>query len=83
MGHDFFIVDAFIDPEKPFSGNPAAVVLLTNDGDICDEQKQALAAQFNLSETVFVSKLAEEGPDGDHFLIRWLTPLTEVCLSTS
>ena len=27
----FYIVDAFVDPDKPFSGNPAAVVLLDND----------------------------------------------------
>ena len=27
----FYIVDAFVDPEKPFSGNPAAVVILEND----------------------------------------------------
>lgn len=48
------IVDAFI-TDTPFSGNPAAVVLL--DTFLSDELMQAIAAQNNLSETAFVCPL--------------------------
>jgi len=43
------IVDVFTD--RPFSGNPLAVVL--DAEDLADEQLQALAREFNLSETAF------------------------------
>lgn len=39
-----------------------------------------MASQFNLSETVFVSKLAAPQASEAQFLIRWLTPTTEVSL---
>jgi trans-2,3-dihydro-3-hydroxyanthranilate isomerase len=46
------IVDVFTD--RPFTGNPLAVVF---DGEsLSTEQMQALAREFNLSETVFVLK---------------------------
>lgn len=31
MAFDYYIVDAFVSPDKSFSGNPAAVVILGND----------------------------------------------------
>lgn len=80
MNFQFFIVDAFIDPEKPFSGNPAAVVLLDNDSDISGSIKHDIAAQFNLSETAFVSKLPQSSAHDGQFLIRWMTPTNEVPL---
>lgn len=30
----FHIVDAFVDPKSPFTGNPAAVIVLPSD--VCD-----------------------------------------------
>jgi len=61
-------VDAFA--EYPFSGNPAAVVIL--DKWLPDELMQKIAAENNLSETAFVL------PAKDHFEIRWFTPIVEV-----
>jgi PhzF family phenazine biosynthesis protein len=65
-----FAIDAFAD--KPFSGNPAAVVFL--DGEPGDAWRQAVAAEFNLSETAFVEAR------GDSFSLRWFTPTVEVAL---
>ena len=45
----FFQVDAFAD--RPFSGNPAAVMPL--DHWLDEEVMQAIAAENNLSETAF------------------------------
>ena len=45
----FFQVDAFAD--GPFTGNPAAVMPLTEW--LPDEVMQAIAAENNLSETAF------------------------------
>ena len=60
-------VDAFT--EKPFSGNPAAVVVL--DESPRDEWMAALAREMNLSETAFV--IRERSSDAD-FRLRWFTP---------
>jgi predicted PhzF superfamily epimerase YddE/YHI9 len=68
------IVDAFTD--RPFSGNPAGVVVLDAGADFpADEWMQAVAAEVNLSETAFV----KPGGDGD-FALRWFTPAVEVAL---
>jgi len=55
-----------------FKGNPAAVVPLNEW--LSDEMLQQIAAENNLSETAFFI------PQGDHFHIRWFTPMTEVDL---
>lgn len=70
MELDFYHVDAFSD--KAFGGNPAAVFVLQNW--LSDELMQAIAAEFNLSETVFSVW------EGEHYHIRWFTPATEVSL---
>lgn len=62
-------VDAFTD--EVFSGNPAAVVPLTNWLD--DELMQRISAENNLSETAYFV----EDADGSYH-IRWFTPKTEV-----
>ena len=64
------LVDAFTD--RPFRGNPAAVVLLDSDPP-ADDWLQALAAEFNLSETAFVQPLSDAA-----YRLRWFTPTTEV-----
>ena len=67
-----FQVDAFA--ERPFGGNPAAVIPL--DAWLPDDTLQAIAAENNLSETAFT--IPASG-DADYEL-RWFTPATEVAL---
>ncbi|WP_176692976.1 PhzF family phenazine biosynthesis protein [Photorhabdus luminescens] len=59
-------VDAFTD--HPFSGNPAAVVIL--DNWLPNETLLSIATEINLSETAFLV--------GNH--LRWFTPKVEVDL---
>jgi PhzF family phenazine biosynthesis protein len=66
-------VDAFT--ERPFSGNPAAVVML--DEPPPDEWMLALACELNVSDTAFV--IRETSSDAD-FRLRWFTPRMEVDL---
>lgn len=63
-------VDAFAD--RPFAGNPAAVVLLDAPRD--DRWMQQLAGEMNLAETAFVLR------EGDAWRLRWFTPAVEVDL---
>jgi PhzF family phenazine biosynthesis protein len=65
-----FQLDAFT--TRRFSGNPAAVVLLSAFLD--DAVLQAIAAENNLAETAFLV------PDGSDYRLRWYTPVTEVPL---
>ena len=71
-GLPFFQVDAFAD--RPFAGNPAAVMPL--DSWLDDATLQAIAAENNLAETAFA--VAADG-DADHEL-RWFTPACEVVM---
>lgn len=73
---ELFGVDAFTD--RPFAGNPAAVVTLDEAPWPADGWMQALAAEMNLSETAFVRRLGAS--TGDGFGLRWFTPATEVDL---
>src|SRR5438477_11842357 len=66
-------VDAFTD--KPFTGNPAAVVVL--DEAPAEEWMAAVAREMNLSETAYV--IRESLTDAD-FRLRWFTPSVEVDL---
>lgn len=70
MKLNIYQVDAFTN--KPFGGNPAAVVLL--DTWLPDETMLAIAAENNLAETAFFVK------SGDRYDIRWFTPKVEVNL---
>jgi trans-2,3-dihydro-3-hydroxyanthranilate isomerase len=64
------VVDVFTD--TPFAGNPLAVVL---DGeDLTTSQMQALAGEFNLSETAFPLP----APEGATYGLRIFTPTTEL-----
>ena len=66
------VVDAFTD--RPFRGNPAAVVPAR--GPAGDERwMQSVAAEMNLSETAFLVPRADGGHD-----LRWFTPAVEVDL---
>jgi PhzF family phenazine biosynthesis protein len=64
----YFVVDAFTD--RPFAGNPAAVMPLPAWRD--DGWLQDVAREMNLSETAFLVK------EGDGYRLRWFTPAIEV-----
>jgi PhzF family phenazine biosynthesis protein len=66
----YFIVDAFTD--RPFAGNPAAVVPL--DAWRADCWLQNVAMEMNLSETAYLV------PNADGYDLRWFTPKVEVDL---
>ena len=69
----FFQVDAFA--SRPFEGNPAAVMPLSEW--LSDAVMQAIAAENNLAETAFT--VPSERGDADYDL-RWFTPTVEVDL---
>ncbi len=69
MKHPITIVDAFAD--RPFTGNPAGVMLL--DTPLPDAVMQSIAMEMAQAETAF----AVARPDGGWDL-RWYTPTTEV-----
>ena len=68
----FHTLDVFTD--TPFGGNPLAVVL--DADDLSGESMQIIAAEFNLSETVFVLKPAKAGANRSK--VRIFTPQTEL-----
>ncbi|HEX6375213.1 MAG TPA: PhzF family phenazine biosynthesis protein [Allosphingosinicella sp.] len=69
----FVQVDAFAD--QPFTGNPAAVVPLTEW--LPDEILQAIAEENNLSETAFTIPAGDDEAD---YELRWFTPTVEIAL---
>ena len=79
LGVRLRIVDAFT--SRPFSGNPAAVVVLDPATAPCGERSGgeswmwSVAAEVNLSETAFATPTAPGRYD-----LRWFTPLVEVDL---
>ncbi|WP_030571469.1 PhzF family phenazine biosynthesis protein [Streptomyces aureocirculatus] len=68
------VVDAFAD--RPFTGNPAGVVLLDAFPD--DTWLQRVAAEVNHAETAFAHRLPTGG--AADWALRWFTPATEVDL---
>ena len=68
--HSYFIVDAFTN--RPFAGNPAAVVPLTAWPD--DSWLQNLAMETNLADTAYFV------PNAVGYELRWFTPKIEVDL---
>ena len=71
--YPFTQVDAFAD--RPFAGNPAAVMPL--EDWLSDEMLQAIAMENNLSETAFTVPSADGEAD---YELRWFTPALEVAL---
>lgn len=69
----FTQIDAFAD--RPFTGNPAAVIPL--DTWLDDAMLQRIAAENNLSETAFLLPDASGAAD---FELRWFTPAVEVVM---
>lgn len=70
MGIPIFHVDAFTN--RLFSGNPAAVCILSKPKDSL--WMQDVAKEMNLSETAFLKR------EGEWFNLRWFTPAVEVDL---
>lgn len=66
-------IDAFAD--RPFTGNPAAVMPL--EAWLADDVLLAVAAENNLSETAFLVPDASGRAD---YELRWFTPAAEVAL---
>ncbi|XP_042271851.1 phenazine biosynthesis-like domain-containing protein 1 [Thunnus maccoyii] len=73
-----FTLDAFTN--LPFKGNPAAVCPLMHE--LSDELYQKIAAEINLSETAFVTRInpSDDFSKASRFCLRWFTPTTEVNL---
>jgi PhzF family phenazine biosynthesis protein len=72
----YSVIDAF--STTPFGGNPAAVVVLDNETmhTFTDDLMQKIAAEFNLSETAFITPTLTPGTFG----LRWFTPTDEINL---
>lgn len=61
----FVTLDVFT--RKRFAGNPLAVVRIPSGQDVSTEQMQAIAREFNLSETLFL----HEGQSGEDGITEW------------
>ncbi|RZT84092.1 trans-2,3-dihydro-3-hydroxyanthranilate isomerase [Pseudonocardia sediminis] len=70
-GLHYDVVDVFTD--RPYAGNPLAVV--RDADDLTGEQMQAIATEFNLSETTFT--LPPTDPSAD-YRVRIFTPAREL-----
>ncbi len=71
---DYFVVDVFT--ETPLAGNPLAVVL--NSCGLTTEQMQAIAREFNLSETTFVERRSVELERAEGVRVRVFTTVEEL-----
>ncbi len=69
MRHPIALVDAFAD--RPFAGNPAAVMIL--EAPLPEEVMQAVAMEMAQAETAFA--VPREGGGWD---LRWFSPIREV-----
>lgn len=68
--YPLYQVDAFT--TRPFSGNPAGVII--DDGRLSDGEMQAIARELNNPESAFVVMAA----DGRSCRVRYFTPTVEV-----
>src|ERR1700691_4784438 len=71
---DYFVVDVFAD--TALQGNPLAVVM--NTADLSTEKMQAIAREFNLSETTFVERRAPEIEQREGVRVRIFTTQEEL-----
>jgi len=67
-------VDAFT--ERPFGGNPAAVVL--DAQGLSDRQMQAIATEMRVAGTAYLTPATAEGA---RWRLRWFTPTREIAYS--
>ncbi len=71
---DYFVVDAFT--TEPLAGNPLAVVM--NTCGLTTERMQAIAREFNLSETTFVERRPAAIERAEGVCVRIFTPREEL-----
>jgi trans-2,3-dihydro-3-hydroxyanthranilate isomerase len=71
---DYFVVDAFT--TEPLGGNPLAVVM--NTCGLATERMQAIAREFNLSETTFVERRLAATEQAEGVRVRIFTPREEL-----
>jgi trans-2,3-dihydro-3-hydroxyanthranilate isomerase len=71
---DYFVVDAFT--TEPLAGNPLAVVM--NTCGLATERMQAIAREFNLSETTFVERRPAAIEQAEGVRMRIFTPREEL-----
>ncbi len=71
---DYFVLDVFT--ETPLQGNPLAVVM--NTCGLESAQMQAIAREFNLSETTFVERRTAEVERAEGVRVRIFTPQEEL-----
>jgi len=74
MALDYFVVDVFAD--SPLKGNPLAVVFDT--AGLSTEKMQAIAREFNLSETTFVERRPAEVERREGVRVRIFTTMEEL-----
>ncbi len=74
MELDYFVVDVFTD--TAFAGNPLAVVM--NTVGLATEQMQAIAREFNLSETTFIERRPEAVEQAEGVRVRIFTTQEEL-----
>uniref|UniRef100_A0A0B7AB47 Phenazine biosynthesis-like domain-containing protein n=1 Tax=Arion vulgaris TaxID=1028688 RepID=A0A0B7AB47_9EUPU len=73
-----YIVDAFTD--RPFSGNPAAICLVSPGQVLTNEQMQRVGTEMNLPETAFISLDKGDFVTENVFGLRFFTPTVEIDL---
>jgi trans-2,3-dihydro-3-hydroxyanthranilate isomerase len=71
---DYYVVDVFTG--SALKGNPLAVVM--NTASLATERMQAIAREFNLSETTFVERGAAEAEQADGVRVRIFTAQEEL-----
>jgi trans-2,3-dihydro-3-hydroxyanthranilate isomerase len=71
---DYSVVDVFT--AEPLRGNPLAVVM--NTCNLTTEQMQAVAREFNLSETTFIERRAEATERSEGVRVRIFTTQEEL-----
>ena len=74
MELEYFVVDVFT--ETPLKGNPLAVVM--NTAGLGTGQMQTIAREFNLSETTFVERRAQEVERAEGVRVRIFTTQEEL-----
>ena len=74
---DYSVVDVFT--TEPLAGNPLAVVM--NTCGLATEQMQAIAREFNLSETTFVERRAEAMERAEGVRVRIFTAREELAFA--
>lgn len=60
---DFVTIDVFTD--KPYEGNPLAIIRIPHNVHVTQEQKQRIAREFNLSESTFLHENSSDAKEDE------------------